>query len=97
MERDDFSELVKAAAFSGMPSVSEGFEGRVMLEVARLAIEEERRKARFSLAVSLTGTAIAAAACITAVVLWFPDQILLSIDLDTVINSVISGIRALLP
>lgn len=90
-----FSALVKAAYHE--PAIDPAFRQRVMLEVARRAIERSRRCARFSVVASLSGATVAAAACVAAIVLWFPPRIILSIDVNSTIDTVLAGIRALLP
>jgi hypothetical protein len=99
MERDDkFAQLVKAACEASESSFpSPDFERRVMIEVARRAIERARRRARFNLVASLSAISITAAACVTAVVVWFPSQLVVSVDLDTVLENMVATIRALLP
>lgn len=72
-----------------------GLERRVMIEVARRAIERSRRRAKFSLVASLSMMTLATAACV-AVVVWFPTNVTLSVDFDAVFDSVVAGIKALL-
>jgi hypothetical protein len=98
---DKFSELIKAASAQARADeqqrVSPEFERRVMVAVARRAIERVRRRARFNLVASLSGVGIAAAACVAAVVVWFPTQVVLSVDFNAVFDNVVASIKALLP
>lgn len=94
MEGDGFSALVKAAYRE--PAVGSEFERRVMVEVARRAIMLSRRRVRLGLVASLSTGAVAAAACVAAVIIWFPTQIILSIDMSGTLDSVLATIRALL-
>ncbi len=73
--KDNFAELIKAAGnkiASDGPTVSPDLERRVMIEVARRAIEGSRRRARRGLVASLVGLAMLLAGCIAALVVWFP-------------------------
>jgi hypothetical protein len=79
------------------PTVSSDFERRVMLAVARRAIERSRRRARFNLVASLSAVTVAAAACVAAVVVWFPAEVVVSVDVGAVFDKVVSSIKALLP
>lgn len=56
----------------GLPTLPADFERRVMIEVARRAIERSRRRARRGMVASLSGLAMLLAACVGAVVVWFP-------------------------
>lgn len=99
--KDNFSELIKAASVPAtgaeIPALSTDFERRVMMEVARRAIERSRRRAERGLVASLSGFTVAAAACIAAVVVWFPTDIIISFDLDAAFDTVVSAIKTLLP
>jgi hypothetical protein len=93
--KDNFAELIKAA--TDMPTPTPDFERRVMVEVARRAIERSRRRARFNLVASLSGVTITAAASVAAVMLWYPTQIVIAIDPGAIFDSVVAGIKALIP
>jgi type VI protein secretion system component VasF len=86
--------LIKAAHTD--PEVSAAFEHRIVLAVARRAIERAQQKARRNLVMSLSGLTVAAAACVAAVVLWFPTQILLQVDVNTIVDNILAQIRALI-
>lgn len=97
MERDEnLAKLIKAAA--GEPALCDadlaGFERRVMLEVARRAVMRSRRRSRFGVAASLSGLAMLLAACVTLVVALFPTNILLELNIDGAVDTLIAGIRA---
>jgi hypothetical protein len=72
---DNFSKLIQAAgreiAFENS-AVSPELEHRVMVTVARRAIEASRRRARRGLVASLSGLAMLLAGGIAALVVWFP-------------------------
>jgi hypothetical protein len=100
---DNFSELIRAAVRAditdsvGDTALSSDFERRVMLEVACHAIARSRRRARFSLIVSLTCVGLTAAACITMLVLWLPTNIILEVDLYAAFTNILASFKALLP
>ncbi len=73
MERDDLKMLVRASAELQAPTAD--FERRVMIEVARRAIERSRRRARRGVIASLSGLAMLLAACVAALVVWFPARL----------------------
>lgn len=95
--KNELSTLIKVSLLSESKelTVSDDFERRVMIEVARRAIERSRRRARFGLAASLSGLAMLLAACITGVVVWFPVNVVLSVDLDAAIGQLLTTIRLL--
>jgi hypothetical protein len=68
--KDNFAELIRASYDEPTPSPE--LERRVMIEVARRAIERSRRRARRGMVASLTGLAGLLAGCIAALVVWFP-------------------------
>ncbi len=94
-KHENLAKLIVAAYRE--PAVDPAFEQRVMMEVARRAIAKARRRARFSLAASLSGATVAAAAAVIAIILWFPPQIILSIDVNSTLDTVMATIRTLLP
>ncbi len=70
-KRDNLSELIRAAA-GELPVPSPDLERRVVIEVARRALERSRRRAQRGLVASLTGLAMLLAGCIVALVVWYP-------------------------
>jgi hypothetical protein len=71
---DNFSKLIKVASRESASEVTAParLEHKVMVSIARKAIEASRRKARRGLVASLTGLAMLLVGGIATLIVWFP-------------------------